>query len=194
MNDRTDPRAVRSHALIVNAARVLMSENGPESVTFAAVAGRAGVGRATVYRHWPTVDALIDEVMDEFSLPFFRDPRAPLAQWLHRELRRLADQLATPAVARMTTSLIRHEREDPRRARLFTAVEERLEAALAAAEPTSPAGPSAGERASLLIGPLLYLSLAQGRTVSDQWIAHLVATFLGPAGSAPTRGDLGRRR
>jgi AcrR family transcriptional regulator len=170
----TDPRAVRSRALIVGAARGLMGESGPESVTFAAVAERAGVGRATVYRHWPTVDALVDEVLDEFSLPFFREPRQPLDQWLHAELRRLADELRTPVVVRMTTSLIGQDLQGPRRGRLFDALEQRLEAALAPAKP--PMSPR--ERASLLIGPLLYLGLGRREAVSDEWIAYLVATAL----------------
>jgi AcrR family transcriptional regulator len=174
MAGMSDPRAVRSRARILEAAREMMSANGPESVTFASVADRAGVGRATVYRHWPSVDALRDEVMDEFSLPFFRDPQQPLQAWLHRELRRLADELRTPAVARMATALIGDDRDAPRRDRLFGALEQRLEAALG-----TPASPGRSECASLLIGPLLYLSLAKRQTVSDEWITQLITLALG---------------
>lgn len=167
----TDPRAQRSRTRITAAARALMSENGPEAVTFAAVAERAGVGRATVYRHWTTTDELVDEVMDEFSLPFFRNPGEPLDDWLRGELRRLADELATPAVVRMTTSLIAQDRDPTRRDQLFDTLENRLAAVL-------PPGPHRSEQASLLIGPLLYLSLARRHRVTDEWIAHLVSSVL----------------
>ncbi|GIE76475.1 TetR family transcriptional regulator [Actinoplanes philippinensis] len=180
MTDSLDPRAARSRARIVDAAVALMSESGPESLTFAVVAERAGVGRATVYRHWPTVDALADEVMNEFSLPFFRDPREPLAAWLHQELRRLADELLTPTVVQLTTSLIRRDRTDVRRDRLFSVLEQRLQAAMTSL-PLAPGASPPAERAAVLIGPLLYLALARGHEVSDDFIAHLVAGFLAPA-------------
>ncbi|MFE7278597.1 TetR family transcriptional regulator [Streptomyces sp. NPDC057623] len=44
------PRARRSREAALAAAIELLVEGGPELVTHAAVAERAGVGRATVYR------------------------------------------------------------------------------------------------------------------------------------------------
>lgn len=178
MNALSDPRAVRSRARIVSATRELLRDEGPEAVSFAAVAERAGVGRATVYRHWPNVDALLEEVMDEYSLPFFLDPQPPLDQWLHGQLRRLADELLTPAVVRMTTSLIQRDTTgdaevNQRRERLFGELERRLSAALH--PPSNGAPPPAHEAAALLIGPLLYLSLARGTPVTDAFIQSLIA-------------------
>ncbi|MFF4260107.1 TetR family transcriptional regulator [Streptomyces sp. NPDC001663] len=46
-----DPRALRSRAAALVSATELLVDGGPEKVTHAAVAGRAGIGRATVYRH-----------------------------------------------------------------------------------------------------------------------------------------------
>lgn len=40
---------------MVAAATALLTEGGLEAVTHQAVATRAGVGRATVYRHWPSL-------------------------------------------------------------------------------------------------------------------------------------------
>ncbi|RPE37588.1 TetR family transcriptional regulator [Streptomyces sp. Ag109_O5-1] len=53
MRERTDPRLLRSREAMVAAATELLTESGLEAVTHQAVAARAGVGRATVYRHWP---------------------------------------------------------------------------------------------------------------------------------------------
>ncbi|MDR7277233.1 TetR/AcrR family transcriptional regulator [Catenuloplanes atrovinosus] len=179
--DADDPRAVRSRERIVSAARELLRGEGPAAVTFAAVAQRAGVGRATVYRHWATVDALRDEIMDEFTLPFFERPGRPLPQWLHGQLRRLADELTTPAAARMTTSLIQRDAADDgalnsRRDRLFGVLEERLAAVLHQAGSTTTR--PAEEVAASLIGPLLYLCLARGRRASDDFIRTLIAEHL----------------
>jgi len=44
-----DPRALRSRAAALAAATELLVEGGPENVTHATVAKRAGIGRATVY-------------------------------------------------------------------------------------------------------------------------------------------------
>jgi hypothetical protein len=45
-----------------------------------------GVGRATVYRHWPGPDQLLLDAMAQVDLPFFREPVSPVRPWLRREL------------------------------------------------------------------------------------------------------------
>ena len=48
----------RTRARIVDAAESMHAEVGPARATISAVAERAGVTRATVYRHFPDADAL----------------------------------------------------------------------------------------------------------------------------------------
>jgi AcrR family transcriptional regulator len=50
-------RAVRSAA--VDAAAGLVSERGVAGVTMSAIATRAGIGRATLYKHFPDVEAVL---------------------------------------------------------------------------------------------------------------------------------------
>src|SRR5262245_20404972 len=95
----TDPRAVRSREAMLVAARELLAAEGPGAVTHQRVAQQAGVGRATVYRHWPQPEQLLLDVMSGADLPHFKNPQAPVRRWLHRELRQMADELAAPAVA-----------------------------------------------------------------------------------------------
>ena len=59
---RADAR--RNRELIVAAARRLVAEHGTET-QIADVAAEAGVGVGTVYRHFPTKDALMAELMRE---------------------------------------------------------------------------------------------------------------------------------
>jgi AcrR family transcriptional regulator len=54
-------------AAITAAARRLIEERGIEATTMDAVARRAGVARATVYRRWPNKDALIAHLIREFE-------------------------------------------------------------------------------------------------------------------------------
>jgi len=48
-----DPRVERSRRLILSAAVELLGEAGYGGLTVEGVAARAGVGKSTIYRHWP---------------------------------------------------------------------------------------------------------------------------------------------
>jgi AcrR family transcriptional regulator len=86
---RADAR--RNYEKLVAAARAVFTEDG-SSASLEAVAARAGVGIGTLYRHFPTRQALIEaayvdevaaiaRVADDLSdLP----PWDALSQWLHR--------------------------------------------------------------------------------------------------------------
>src|SRR5688500_16592931 len=67
----TDPRAARSREAMLAAATALLAQDGLEAVTHQTVATRAGVGRATVYRHWPQLLAvrLAARSVTAFALP-----------------------------------------------------------------------------------------------------------------------------
>jgi AcrR family transcriptional regulator len=58
-----DPRVVRSHQAALSAVRDLLAEEGWTGVTHVAVAARSGVGRTTLYRHWPDVASLIHDAI-----------------------------------------------------------------------------------------------------------------------------------
>ncbi len=53
------PRKPETDTAILEAALALFGEVGSEGMTVEAVASRAGVGKATIYRRWPTKDDLI---------------------------------------------------------------------------------------------------------------------------------------
>ena len=59
---RREEQRKTQQAKILEAARVLFSERGPEDVTMAEVAAAAGVARATVFNHFGTKHALIDGI------------------------------------------------------------------------------------------------------------------------------------
>src|SRR5580658_353834 len=57
------PRSPRIQQAILKAAADLVLENGFKALSMDAIAGRAGVGRMTIYRRWPNKAAI---VMDAF--------------------------------------------------------------------------------------------------------------------------------
>jgi len=56
---RPDPRVARSRQVILSAALAELGEIGYGGFTTESVAARAGVGKSTIYRHWPDRLSLI---------------------------------------------------------------------------------------------------------------------------------------
>src|ERR1700722_15135854 len=71
---RGRPRSARAHEAILQAAVGLLLENGLAAVSMDAVAARAGVSKATIYRWWPTKETLaLDALYHEWDVPPARD-------------------------------------------------------------------------------------------------------------------------
>jgi AcrR family transcriptional regulator len=175
----TDPRAARSREAILAAAFDLLAREGPGAITHQRVAQQAGVGRATVYRHWAAPEDLLRDVLFSAELPFFATPALPLRSWLHAELRQLADELALPAVASLAIALMEQTRSGGAGAsphRHITAITERLAAAFALAVDAGELdkAPDADLAAAHLIGPLVYRTTLQATAVPDSLLAGVI--------------------
>jgi len=57
------PRSAEAHQAILTAAIALVREVGYDAVAMDAIAARAGVGKATVYRRWSTKEELVAEAI-----------------------------------------------------------------------------------------------------------------------------------
>src|ERR1700759_1474566 len=82
--------AIRNRELVLQAAKAVFSAGGPEA-SLETVAKRAGVGIGTLYRHFPTREALFEAVyrreVQQLSdladqLKNEADPLEALRQWL----------------------------------------------------------------------------------------------------------------
>ncbi|GAA2076198.1 TetR/AcrR family transcriptional regulator [Microbacterium hatanonis] len=83
---------VRSEAArlsILEATAALIAERGYDHLTMEGIAARAGVGKQTIYRWWPSKGAVTAECLFEgmlvpgrFQLPHTGDVRRDLASWL----------------------------------------------------------------------------------------------------------------
>ena len=65
-----DPEATRAD--ILDAAVILLSQDGPEALSLSAVAVKAGVNRGTAYQHFETREKLVAETLQEVSDRMFR--------------------------------------------------------------------------------------------------------------------------
>ncbi|MCC8251137.1 TetR/AcrR family transcriptional regulator [Saccharothrix luteola] len=126
-------RSDRSRRAILLAALELVEALGHSRLTIEAVAARAGVGKQTIYRWWPSKGPLLFDAFLEFG-PAGTDelPSGVLAVDLKRELRAAAEELAERRFDQVCRLLVHESRTDlvtlllmPRR----MALEERLHAA-----------------------------------------------------------------
>ncbi len=175
-----DPRVLRSREAIVNAARELLLHHGPSAVTHVQVAEIAGVGRATVYRHWPRTDLLLAEAMATVPLPFFDLPTTtrttPTRDWIRAELTAIARQLEFDDVRAVATTLANAALWDPdmdqRRQRFAHVLADRLAKALedAVARDELTLHLDSRSAAALTLGPLYYRSTIEHGSIDDDLI------------------------
>lgn len=105
--------AQRNRDRIVAEARVLFRTKGADAVSMDEVAKAAGVGPGTLYRHFPTKDALYDAVIEAWAetvnaavddaLKLDGTPADQLRAWLRRYAAMLT--MHKGAAARITASL-----------------------------------------------------------------------------------------
>jgi AcrR family transcriptional regulator len=119
----------RTRRRILDAARRLMGEHGPESLTISAVARAAEINRTTAYQHFRTRDDLVEAVMGELSREVGERIGAdhPLAQRIDDLVLYFVEH---PEIARLSLHTLLSESPFPREAwRPYFEEQRRLEAA-----------------------------------------------------------------
>jgi AcrR family transcriptional regulator len=183
MTSAGDPRFLRSREAILDAARELLLAQGPAAVTHQQIATHAGIGRATVYRHWPRTDQLLAEAMATVPMAFFDVPQRPLRAWLVGELTAIARQLEHHDVLAVSTTLanaaVWDAAMDDRRAGFAAALTERLAAALAEAQRVGELElrVDPGTAAALTVGPVYYRATIEHSATDPETIEHCVAAL-----------------
>ncbi|MFI5798656.1 TetR/AcrR family transcriptional regulator [Streptomyces sp. NPDC051677] len=183
-----DPRALRSRAAALAAATELLVEGGPENVTHANVARRAGIGRATVYRHWPDQQTLLVDALSDGVRPLFAFDDSPVRDQLTTQLQRQTDWFNQPASAAvMATVVERAERdENARRIRedMFGRVGRHFTDALSAAvrrgELRTGVEAHARQLMAHIVGPLFFRRSMLGERIEKDTVAGEVDNALAP--------------
>lgn len=191
-----DPRRrnVRSRDAILDAARELVTDVGYRRLTVEAIASRAGVGKQTIYRWWPSkgavvFDAILDGNADEdggHALPDTGDLHADLRSVLRAVVAELRDP-ATDALQRAVTAEI--QTDEPLARELvdrllrpqLDATADRLRAARAAGQ--LDAVVDAELAAELLFGPVFHRWLLRTGPLDESYADRLVDAVL--SGVAP---------
>ena len=98
---RRDPRVERTRAIVLEAARRLLVEEGADAVTALRVSEATGIARTTIYRHWPDREDLLRDTValeeTSLSIELTGDTRADLIALLTF----MAEQMGRRRGARM---------------------------------------------------------------------------------------------
>jgi AcrR family transcriptional regulator len=176
-----DRRSERARQAIIEAAMDLCREQGLARTTIEEIAKRAGVGKQTIYRWWPSKAAVVEDGVNEMAgtATDFPDTGDLLAD-LRTQMLGVASILACPRFAPYL-SLIGAAQDDPELARTFLdgLVKPRVGAArdrlrLAQERGQLRADADLDDVVELLYGPLYYRALLRTRPPSPEQVDEIL--------------------
>jgi AcrR family transcriptional regulator len=114
-------RSRRAEAAILESTLALLGEVGFSGLTIDGIAARAGVGKATIYRHWRSKAELVIEAFRRYAPPFPTPDTGTMRGDLAALLHHLVDGLARSPLAGILPSLVQAAEIDPEVGRLYAA-------------------------------------------------------------------------
>jgi AcrR family transcriptional regulator len=189
------PRSDRAHRAILDAARELIIEQGFWGLRLEHVAARAGVGKATIYRHWGSRDELALELLVELAEPHIPvtdagDTRQELLATVTNPIRALIETPFGPVIRALLSQIATDPRLGDRfRAMVVQARRAEVARVMARGIERGDLRPDAdvGVATELLVGPV-YFRLLFGGALDTDFAERIVAAFLN--GAAVTIADV----
>jgi AcrR family transcriptional regulator len=179
-----DPRAVRSRAAALVAARDLLLEQGWPGITHVAVADRSGIGRTTLYRHWPDTPSLIRDTLERHIAVAHTQPTGDLRADLIAELGASRAMLHEPVTDRAIRVVIERAAVDAAFAEMKDAL---YRAGTQVLREIVDTGKERGElptrldtdlAVDQLFGPLFFRRLIANQPIPDDYAPEVVDAFL----------------
>jgi AcrR family transcriptional regulator len=182
-------RSERSRTAIVTATRELLLERGFDGLTIEAVAARAGVGKQTIYRWWPSRPALVADVMLEdadkilASVDHTDDVSADLVRWVGRLVASLTTARGMAMLRILTVAGMEHEETAVKlRAGFSAPLHDSVRARLVADGVEADAAESA---ADAIVGGVVYPILSEPQQYSRRRAERTTRIIVGALGSRP---------
>lgn len=181
---RLNPRVDRTRRAVLDTVRAILLEEGWDAVTHQRVAERSGVGRTTLYRHWPDKLQMVHDAILEESPTVHPVRTGDLRADLVGDLSDIVHQLVDQGVGVMLAGMIDRSEWDPALKRLKASF---VAEALAALRKLLHQGQSSGQLRpdldvdrgiSELIGPIVYRRLVSGEPMGRSFVQAIVEDFL----------------
>lgn len=166
------------------AARDILLTEGSDAVGYVAVAERSGVGRTTLYRHWPTIEHLLRDVLARECEISHRVPIGDLRVDLVEELDGLRRQLTRPPTVRSMIAIMSRASDDSDFARLWSELRETCSKTVVRILRTGQdgglidAGLDIARAEAVLVGPVFYCALVECRPATRTFVEAIVDDFL----------------
>jgi AcrR family transcriptional regulator len=189
------PRDARHDRAILDATLEILLEHGYRGVTIEGVAARAGVGRPTIYRRWPSKPAVVVAALvqsNRLALP------APDTGSLRNDLiavqRHQVDRMNAPDARRVTAGLIADLADDPELADTYAS--QFLAPRRATVWEVLQRGVDRGELEAdvdfafiydLLVGPLFMRAVVWGQPLAPDAAEKTADVILAAFAPTPTR-------
>ena len=179
-----DPRVERSRRVILQAVLDELGEVGYGALTIEAVAARAGVGKSTIYRHWPGKLELVEDAFRTLKAPVVVPDQGSLRDRVVAVIEQVACLVAESTYSSCMPALIDAAERDPnvrdfhcrfsaeRRAVLVGILRD----AVRTGELPATADPEL--LADALVGPILLRRLMLGQPVGPEIARDLVDQLL----------------
>lgn len=181
---RGRPRNNRLDAAIVAATIAETAEKGWGGATIEGIAARAGVGRASIYRRWPSKHQLFHYVATTITRPADGVDTGSFAEDLFAALLPIAEMLTEPELAAILPALLAEAANDESiRSTVREFAGRCRQQAIDAVERASgrgeiPVATDAEALVDMLTGGLVYRKLLLGRPVDATTIRTLISQAL----------------
>jgi len=187
---RGRPRSDALHRKILDATRELLSEDGFADLRLEHVAARAGVGKATIYRHWGSKEALAQELLAELAGPHIAvaetgDTREELLAAVVNPMRAVTETPFGPVIRALLSQIaVNPTLGDPFRATVVQARRDEIARVIARGIARGDLRPDADAEVAteLLVGPV-YFRLMFGGDLDDAFAARVVDAVVGGYGT-----------
>jgi AcrR family transcriptional regulator len=173
------PRSEEAHKAILDATLDLLIEVGFSALTVEGVASRAGVGKATIYRRWPSKLPLVVEAFGQ--LPGFEDvDTGDLAEDLKKMIRSYIQVFNSTPLSAVLPSLAGERAHDPELSKLFDPVSVGRRRPLMAAFERAVARGDLPEdidvelAADMVVGPIAVALFFKGGKVTPRIVGPMV--------------------
>lgn len=176
-------RSEKSRTAIVVATRELLLERGFDKLSIEAVAARAGVGKQTIYRWWPSRHALVADVILEDADKILRpitptdDVTSDICTWAVKLAATLTTARGNAMLRILTTAGMEHaDTADRLRAGFSAPLHETVRNRLSAEGFDRAAAQDASDA---IVGGIVYAILSEGRSFPRGRAESITRTVLG---------------